>query len=177
MRFAVAPCLFVVLVLLPSASIGDSGRISAAFSTATVSVSPATDGRRQIDLPALEYDFSIYVQCEAPAQPARLSVSVADTRKRFNLPHVEASGSVNETLLIPADQLAPVVTDGFCVDGDEASRTPLLVKGVLTSALSLRCSTESDDTIHFASESLAVRLECAEVVDDYETSSTASTDR
>ena len=177
MRFAVPTSLVASLALLPSASIGNSGSISAAFSTATVSVEPATAGRRQIDLPALEYDFSIYVQCEAPAQPARLSVSVADTRRRFDLPDVEESGSVNESLLIPASQLTPVATDGFCVDGDEASHAPLLVRGVLTSSLSLRCSDENDDSIHFVSESLAVRLECEEMTGDYETSSTASTDR
>ncbi len=177
MRFDFASFLVVALAVLPSTSIGNAARISAAFSTATVSVSPAIEVRRQIDLPALEYDFSIHVQCEAPAQAARLSVSVADTRKRIDLADAESSGSVDESLLIPADQLAPVVTDGFCVDGDEASRASLLVKGVLTSSLSLRCSNQRDDTIYFASESLAVRLECAESTDDYETSSTAATER
>ncbi len=177
MRFSVGLTALISLVLLPSAGNGDSSRISAAFGTATVSVSPADAGRRQIELPALEYEFSVYVHCEAPAKSARLSVTVADTRNRFDLPEAAASGSVNESLLIPASQLAPVITDGFCVDDDEASHNSLLVEGLLTSSLSLRCSAESEDTIHFASESLAVRLECVEVSEDYETSSTAATVR
>ncbi|MDJ0701257.1 MAG: hypothetical protein QNJ07_15525 [Woeseiaceae bacterium] len=177
MKRSISLTALLVLALLPSAGNGDSSRITAAFGTATISVSPMDDGRRQIELPALEYDFSIYVHCEAPAQSARLSISVADTRKRFDLPDATASGSVNESLLIPARQLAPVITDGFCVDGDEASHNSLLVEGLLTSSLSLRCSAESEDTIHFASESLAVRLECVELSEDYETSSTAATER
>ncbi len=177
MEFSTAPMVLLALLMLPFPNGGDNGTITAAFGTATAAVAPAPEGRRQIELPSLEYAFSVVVRCESPMLPARLSITVADTRKLLELTEDDESRNVDASLKIPASQLAPISTDGFCVIGDDASRAPLLLKGVLTTSLSLRCSGDNGDAIHYASESLAVKLECVEPDADYEASSADATDR
>lgn len=165
-----APAL-AVLLLSPSSTSGDAPILQVSFDTATVSVAPDTVAKRQLFLPGLEYTFTAEVNCREPSKPKRLSISIADTRVLLEIAEDGQSSNIKQALQVPATQLGPLQTDGFCIEGNSETQTAIVVQGVLTSSASVRCASDNDESIHFASEPLAVRIECA-MDDDYVVSST-----
>jgi hypothetical protein len=149
-----------VLILASLVAAADSGDFRIEFSTALVHIAPDASSRRRIELPVLEYQFAADTRCPASAAESRLSISIADTLYRFPLEPSEPAGTLNADLTVPAEQLAPLVTEGFCVSDDESSAAPLVVPGALTSHVSLHCGSGPDRTVRFASRPLAVQLVC-----------------
>jgi hypothetical protein len=153
-----------ILLLLPTLAGGAGSSISAVASTAKVQILPEASESRRIELPSLEYDFELDLQCEKPALPERVSISVADTRRQFELANAEDRGELTASFEVPAEQIAPLATEGFCVAGSQLAQSELMIRDVLTTQISLRCGGSVPAT-HYVSLPLSVRLTCAAAED------------
>jgi len=158
------------LVALP-ATILAGNEIVAEVSVADAEVRPQASDK-QVLVPAdLEYAIELETNCEPGSEPASLSLGVADTRHRFDLTDFAASGRVSSTFVVPGEQLAPVVTKGYCIADNPASQTAILLPAVFTAQISLVCSSGNSDSVHYLSQPLAVRLLCVSADKDQEASS------
>ena len=64
-------------------------------------------------------------------------------------------------ITLPAQQIAPVVVDGFCsAVADTESAAEKWVRGFVTAHISLRCTGTEGESITYASRSLDVLLVC-----------------
>ncbi len=171
MRISDARLWLAVMLCSPTVAPAEPGILLVEFSTAIVPVAPETLDKRRIMLPSLDYAFAIRANCPEPGRASSVSISIADTRQRFDLQESD-SGLLDADFSIPAEQLAPLVTDGFCVAGDAASEAPLVVRGALTSQASVLCTSGDEQSLYFASEPLAVKLICEPPNPDQDDSST-----
>ena len=131
----------------------------------TVTVSPRRAGRTTMRLPGLTYEISVTVNCETNWQPDSVSISVADSRASISAEELQASKELGLQLRIPSNQIAPLRVENFCVDGgaddvDAISPNNITIPGVVSAQASLRCSTESTNSIMYVSKPLDVLLEC-----------------
>ena len=150
-----------MVLLLATVAYGDSPELIANFSTAIVTIDPDTDPERRIALPALEFDFKLTMNCGAVREANRVSVSVADTRQSFDITTSDDRRNLAASLVVPAEQIAPVATQGFCVLDDPTSLKTVSLPGILTSQISLLCGSEQERAMHFVSTGLEIRLVCS----------------
>lgn len=132
----------------------------------TVTVSPRRAGRTTMRLPGLTYEFSVTVDCETNWQPDSVSISVADSRASISAEELQASRELGLQLRIPSNQIAPLRVEHFCVDGgaddvDAISPNSITIPGVVSAQASLRCVSESTNSMMYVSKPLDVLLECA----------------
>jgi hypothetical protein len=121
---------------------------------------PREQGPQQVVLPLLEFSLLASFACPSDADAESVTVSIADTHKRFGANEISDKTSLNVLLSVPASQIAPVTVADFCID-DAADEKNLLVPGVATAQVSLRCRSENESFLYFASTVLPVRLHCA----------------
>ena len=139
---------------------------------AVAQIRPLDQGRRLVQLPALEYQLDIDTHCGGNAEAQSVSISVNDTQMTLNGDHL-AGEPVGFT--IPARQVSPVAIDGFCATDDQGSQQgALLIRDTVTVHLSLRCKSDEQEWITYASRGLDVTLQC-DAAD--ESQSEAATDR
>lgn len=155
----------ILLVLVPSAGIADSGVDNAllAQSRAAVAEIPAQPaGRRLLMLPTLEFEISIAARCEADAHPETISISVADTQTVYEVDGPDGAATLQTTLRIPRRQLSPLATEAFCIEDETntGARQSLLIRAALTAHVSLRCAREEGPSVHFEAIPLDIRLVC-----------------
>ena len=127
----------------------------------TVTVAPRPAGRTTMRLPGLTYEMSVTVDCEANWQPDSVSISVADSRASISAEELQASRELGLQLRIPSNQIAPLRVEHFCVDGDTVSPNRITIQGVVSAQASLRCVTETTNSMMYVSKPLDVVLECA----------------
>ena len=132
----------------------------------TVTVSPRRAGRTSMRLPGLTYEISVTVNCETNWQPDSVSISVADSRVSISAEELLVSKELGLQLRIPSNQIAPLRVEHFCVEGsaddpDIVSPNSITIPGVLSAQASLRCSSESTNSMMYVSKPLDVLLECA----------------
>lgn len=162
--------LFAVSVLLPVLSLTPvSAETVLKFSagTPTANVMPRGRERAPLHLPDLEYQFSIDAVCRDDLSPASLSLAVADSRRTFNAEQIVAGALDDIRLLVPAEQIAPVMIADFCVvegDADQAitsaSSLTLTVHAALSAQASLLCIGDTGRSMKYASANLDVILIC-----------------
>lgn len=131
-----------------------------------VTVSPRRAGRTTMRLPSLTYEFSVTVDCETNWRPDSVSISVADSRASISAEELQASRELDLQLRIPSNQIAPLRVEHFCVDGgaedaDAISPNSITIPGVVSAQASLRCVSESTNSMMYVSKPLDVLLECA----------------
>lgn len=169
----------LLLALVVPASVAwpdDQARLGVEVSPALAQIQPAFEGRRFVRLPALDYEFGIEADCAADHNVKSVSISIADTRKTLSGNDFPAEGPADTTITLPAPQIPPLTIDAVCAepppaDGDE----PLVVRGVATAQVSLRCAGPEGETITYSSRSLDVTLTCERGREDQ--SAPVSTDR
>ena len=132
----------------------------------TVTVTPRRPGHTTIRLPSLTYALTVTVECDANWQPDSVSISVSDSRASLIAEQLQAGRELKLELRIPSNQIAPLRIEQFCVDGnkgkpDTADQNRITVPGVMSAQASLRCATESAQSIKYATVPLDVLLECA----------------
>ena len=115
------------------------------------------DGRRAIRLPQLDFPVRAKFNCADEAVAESLTISIADAYERY-APDDDAD-SLETVITVPANQIAPIAAGNFCANGD-GGREELLVSGVATAQLSLRCVAEENRSVSFASLNLRLRLVC-----------------
>ena len=155
--------LVAALALVTSAARSESaGLVSIEANAAIVALDPISNDRRLISLPSLQYVLTIKPQCATNMRAEAISVSVADTRKTYGGQDVDQQASVEISLTIPQQQIAPIAIREFCrADDNGQNRDNVLrLKDVLTAQLSLRCAGDSARSIVYASQPLDVELQC-----------------
>lgn len=129
------------------------------FDAATSSVVPRPPGQRLIPLPALTFPVRVEARCEAGMTVDSISVSIADTRKVLRPGEGQR---IEDTLRVPATQLAPVAAANFCRQGEDENATSVLqIRDALSAQVSLRCRGESGDKISYKNVPLQLTLQCS----------------
>ncbi len=138
------------------------GLVSVEANAAVVVLEPITGDRRLISLPSLEYVLTIGPQCATNMRAEAISVSVADTRKTYSGKDIDHQASVEISLTVPQQQIAPIAIHDFCqADDSKPNRDSVLyLNDVLTAQLSLRCAGDSARSIVYATLPLGVDLQC-----------------
>ncbi len=139
----------------------------------TVTVAPRPAGRLSMRLPSLTYALTVTVECDANWQPDSVTISIADSRTSFNAEQLQADRELKLELRVPSNQIAPLRIEQFCISGekakpDTADQNRITVPAVMSAQASLRCATESAQSIMYVTKPLDVMLECAVPVEDME---------
>lgn len=135
----------------------------------TVNVAPGDNRRNAIVLPALDYVFSLDARCAPSFTPESVSLTVADSRT-FVRPEEPDSGAglPDATLTVPANQLAPLIVEGFCTAAQDspgeagiAGDASVTVSATLSASASLLCIADQRREMIYTSTPLDVTLVCA----------------
>jgi len=118
-------------------------------------------GPQQVSLPLLEFSLLASFACPSDADAESVTVSIADTHKRLGPDEISDKAALDVRVSVPANQIAPVTVADFCIDDGPDDKQDLLVPGVATAQASLRCRSENESFLYFASAVLPVRLHCA----------------
>lgn len=125
---------------------------------ASAQIQPREQG--QITLPSLDLSLIAAFACPADAEAESVTISVADTHKRYGPEELAGATALEVSINVPAGQIAPIASAEFCHDGGPVDERELLVPGVATAHVSLRCRSETVSSIDFASVALPLRLHC-----------------
>lgn len=132
-----------------------------------VTVALRRAGRFAMRLPALTYSLTLTTDCDEDWQPDSVSISIADSSKSFGAAQLTAGEVLLLQLQVPSDQIAPLRVEQFCIDderedsrGDTADENRIMIPAVLSAQVSLRCATESAQSITYVTKPLNVTLEC-----------------
>lgn len=165
-------CTCVVALAAPVTVLAND-EIKVRVSVAVTEVAPHIDSKQMLIPSDLEYAIEVEMRCEDPGLPRSLSLGVADTRHNFNI--AEHAEHLAATFEIPGKQLAPLVTQGYCVADDPDSQTTMTIEGAFTAQISLRCESDDSNSVVYLSQPLSVRLLCTQP--DSEPLSSSDTDR
>jgi len=126
---------------------------------AVAQITPHAAGQRQIYAPKMSFSIQTRFACRGNAVPVLLSIGIADTLYRY----APAAGerSLLATVDVPARQIAPINTGDFCVAGRDGVGNDLLLPGVATAQVSLRCDVSAPPVLQSTSVPLPLRLTCA----------------
>lgn len=130
---------------------------------AVAQISPHAIGQRQIEAPKVTFSLQTRFACIGNTVPVLLSIGIADTLYR----HTPAAGerSLLAVVEVPAEQIAPINIGDFCAAGRENAGDDLLLPGVATAQVSLRCDLSARPVVQVTSVPLPLRLMCAPVKD------------
>ena len=106
-------------------------------------------GRNLVRLPDIGFRVGITTHCANNGQPESLSITIADTQRTLGAAELQAANTIDVDMLVPANQIAPLALQGFCVDTAAEGESVLIA-----SALA------DDQTMVFAAEPLDIRLDC-----------------
>ncbi len=134
-------------------------RLEASAEPASASIRPVSEGRKLVELPALEYRIAIDARCHDSDRPESVSVSAADTRITLRGEDLDDASDIVVALEIPANQVSPLPVNEFCTSDEWAGRD-LLIPDAVTAHLSLRCRSDDGESIAYATRQLAVELTC-----------------
>ena len=135
----------------------DRLRIDAEPAVAVLTMQPG--GRVLVNLPDLEFPLSISPHCAEGGQPESLSITIADTQRTLRREDLQSAASIDVSMRVSANQLAPFALRGFCVDPTSEGRSMLLT-AALAAQVSLRCTRDEQQSIVFAAEPLDIRVDC-----------------
>lgn len=126
---------------------------------AVAQIAPRQAGQRQIEVPQVSFSLQTRFACMGNAVPELLSIGIADTLYR-HVP-VEGQRSLLAIIEVPAKQIAPVNIGNFCVAGGTSATAELLLPGIATAQVSLRCDRHAPPILQVTSVPLPLRLICA----------------
>ena len=157
--------LFPFIALAAAAAAGADShapRLELSADTPEIAIGPRPPGRGFLDLPDLEYRFTLRPSCPAGWQASQLSLAIADTRT--TLEPAPGNALLAAALTVPAGQLAPLPVSGFCAADEEddaaAADEALTIEAALSAHASLLCVSEDDARRTFAAMPLGLRLLC-----------------
>lgn len=114
----------------------------------------------QVRLPSLDVSLLASFNCPRDAQAHSITVSVADSHKRYGPDEIADAETLEISVNVPAAQIGPVSLGNFCVDGAPIEEASLLLHSIATAQVSLQCRNQLDASVHFASAALPLRLFC-----------------
>ena len=160
--------LLAIIVFPPVLSASEL--ILARVSVAEARVTPQVEDKQVLVPTDLEYAIEIETRCESDSVPLSLSIGVADVRHYFHLADSANPRYLNTTFLVPGQQLAPLVTTGYCVAENPDSHDTLLVESAFSAQISLTCGRDVARSVHYLSQPLSVRLLCIAPAEGQESS-------
>jgi hypothetical protein len=170
----IVPVVFLLAVAAAGPAVAKDF-LSVVANSPAVPLAPRNPGRNFVRLPTLEYMFEIYTYCSDSRSPASLSLNVADTRKSLQASQIASDGPTEISLKIPANQIAPLVVEDFCIvevqedsDAISESQTQITIPAALSAQASLLCAGDEDKAITYVSSTLDVSLVCDTQVNDKE---------
>lgn len=137
---------------------------------ASAQIKPRTPNQRQLNLPSLELAVVAEIDCPTDTEAESVTISVADTHQRYGPEAILETTTLEALVSVPGSQLAPITSVEFCIAGAPTDEKSLLVPGVASAQVSLRCRSESSSSVYFAAVALPLKLEC--VSDENQESST-----
>ena len=132
---------------------------------AVVAIKPLAEGRKLIRPPALEFLLRIDAECDANAEIASISISIADTQKALTTTDLSDAAPIATRITIPARQVSPIAVEDFCPMESPAAGDELVIRDALTAHVSLRCTSEAGESITYKSRALDVMLHCDATAD------------
>ena len=159
--------LIVTLLLTTGVVRSDSEhKLSSHAQAAAVEIKPRAPGQRLIKLPNLEFPMRIDAGCFGEARAESVSISIADTVETHDVSTLDTDLTNNivieTTFRVPGGQIAPITVEHFCTDDDGHDNTvqSLLVPAAAAANISLRCSTDNAQSVHYTNVSLEIKLVC-----------------
>jgi hypothetical protein len=129
----------------------------------SVAVAPRRPGRFSMRLPSLTYALTLTANCEGEWTPDSASISVADSRVSFGGKELGNGDALQFELQVPSGQIGPLRLEKFCVDENDPDFTQqdrITIPSVLSAQASLRCATDTAESIRYVTVPLDVSLEC-----------------
>jgi hypothetical protein len=158
--------LFCTPVLFaPFAWAENAANLGVQADPAAAVIKPLAEGRKFIRPPALEFPLRIDAICDANAEIASISISIADTQKTLTTADLGEAEPIVTRISIPARQVSPIAVENFCSLESSAAGDKLIVKDALTAHVSLRCTSEAAESITYVSRALDVMLHCDAAAD------------
>jgi hypothetical protein len=158
--------LALLLAAATSAPSWAADSLSISADAPVVTLPERAPGRRELQLPALEYQLQIHARCTLDRVPQSLLLSIADTRKSIAATGIVADGVTKTSFQVPASQIPPVAIEKFCVVAENQAVRPagsaerLTIPAALSLSVSLLCAGTEDGVMTYASQPLDVSLEC-----------------
>lgn len=161
-RISVLVLFFLLLSTTGKSEPTADGSLFVMADTPAAAVLPRQANRTFIRLPSLEYVFRIRASCTGDRVPVSLLLSVADTRETLDAEDLAAETPLQITLQIPSDQMGPVAVEDFChIDGHGSDgRAQLTISAALSAHASLRCESDTGQSVIYVSKALDVSLNC-----------------
>ena len=153
--FRVPKTLLASLLCLPQAAPADT-ELAVHANEARAQILPRDGAQRHTRLPSLQFSIRADFACPDDAVAESVTISVADVFRRYVPKHGDET--LEAEITVPGNQIAAIAMGEFCLTGDTAEE--LLVGGVATAQVSLRCTDAAGPAITFASLRLPLRLEC-----------------
>ena len=151
--------LFVSTCLAAGTAAAD--QLSLDVASASVRIAPGISERRAVRLPGLELDVEVNAACTGDARPEAITLSSADTRLRLAGNTLAAAEAEGTRFAIPARQLPPLSSRGFCVTDLGADQPLTLMKtGFVSIYATLSCRTADAVTMTTTSAGIDVLIEC-----------------
>ena len=162
--------VFVASLLLAATAHGDvEPQLNSSADTVSVEIAPRP-GRRSVALPGLDVPFRINAHCADGTLATSVSISIADTvvshdvtAKSDNTNGQRISPVLLETIFkVPGRQIAPIATKDFCAGepDSQANEEVLLVRDAFAANISLRCSSDTSQSIRYERLPLEIQLIC-----------------
>jgi len=146
-----------VLVSADSHGEDADGELLVEFDAAVAKIALRSSSR-PIQLPGLIFAVRIEASCSTPLTARSISISIADTRINVQ---PDDTGLIEKTIRVPTKQLGPIAVDDFCIVGDDVSSgQQLQLRDVLSAQISLRCSSDTQESMSYETVALEVALQC-----------------
>jgi len=116
-------------------------------------------GRNLVHLPELSFELQVSPHCAERGERESLSITIADTRTTVRGDALRAARSIDLSMRVAANQLAPFAMQDFCVDPAREGES-ILLGAALTAHASLRCARTGGPSIVFAATPLDIRVDC-----------------
>ncbi len=156
----------LIFVLIGAASCAAAGflpeRLHVDAQALVVEIEPISDSRQLIRLPELRFSLALAPVCGTNSRIESISVSAADTQQTYGADDIGAEEIVNAVLSIPNEQLGPIRIGDFCHSNvaRPVEAGELIIQGVLTAHLSLRCANDEEHSMTYVSQALDIILRC-----------------
>ena len=154
------PILLAVCLCVTTELAAADDALTLQANESSAQLAPRQQGPQQVSLPSLEFSLLATIACPSGTDVASVTVSIADTHKRFGPDELSDKTALDVRVSVPANQVAPVTVADFCISGEPGYQKSLLVPGVATAQVSLRCRSENESSVYFKSAVLPIRLHC-----------------
>ncbi len=174
---------FLLVAATIAAGPAAAERLGVDVASASMLIAPGVAERRAVRLPGLDLDVLLDVSCRSGWLPDTVTLSSADTRRELSGDALAVATTEGTRFTIPARQMPPLSSRGFCV-ADEGLDQPLsLIKpGFVSLYATLRCRSEGDDEMAMSLTTkttvIDVRIDCKfELLEADQDSSDSTVDR